>query len=147
MLFKISLLLALFKNTIILFVCPSKILHKHCFQFLLGQLSVPRENKNNTYAKFWRDKQRVLWYFLIGLISLTLLLANMTMAKDSLLIACAFCVVICFFTFVAGKLNSQESPNPSHWLIVLRIPCDRNLLQLTTHAPCLCLNLQRNIGW
>ena len=24
------------KNTITLFVCPSKILHKHCFQFLLG---------------------------------------------------------------------------------------------------------------
>ena len=40
------------KNTIILFVCPSKILHEHCFQFLLGSLLVPRENKNNTYAKF-----------------------------------------------------------------------------------------------
>ena len=25
-----------FKNTIILFVCPSKILHKHCFHFLQG---------------------------------------------------------------------------------------------------------------
>ena len=24
---------------------------------------VPRENKRNTYAKFWRNKQRVLWYF------------------------------------------------------------------------------------
>ena len=24
------------KNTIILVACPSKILHKHCFQFLLG---------------------------------------------------------------------------------------------------------------
>ena len=24
---------------------------------------VPRENKSNTYAKFWRDKQRVLWCF------------------------------------------------------------------------------------
>ena len=23
---------------------------------------VPRENKNNAYAKFWRDKQRSLWY-------------------------------------------------------------------------------------
>ena len=46
-----------------LFVCPSKILHKHCFQFLLGPLWVPRENLNNAYAKFWRDKQRLLWYF------------------------------------------------------------------------------------
>ena len=44
-------LLASIKNTIILFVCPSKILHKHCFQFLLGPLEVPRENKNNPYAK------------------------------------------------------------------------------------------------
>jgi len=24
---------------------------------------VPGENGNNVYAKFWRDKQRVLWYF------------------------------------------------------------------------------------
>ena len=24
---------------------------------------VPRENKSNAYAKFWKDKQRVLWYF------------------------------------------------------------------------------------
>ena len=30
--------LANIKNTIIFFVCPSKILHKHCFQFLLGPL-------------------------------------------------------------------------------------------------------------
>ena len=28
------------------------ILHKHCFQFLLGLTIVPRENKNNAYAKF-----------------------------------------------------------------------------------------------
>ena len=27
-------------------------LHKHCFQFLLGLTMVPRENKNNAYAKF-----------------------------------------------------------------------------------------------
>ena len=24
---------------------------------------VPRETGNNVYAKFWRDRQRVLWYF------------------------------------------------------------------------------------
>ena len=40
-----------------------QILHKHCFQFLLGLTTVPRENKNNAYAKIWGDKQRVLWYF------------------------------------------------------------------------------------
>ena len=52
-----------FKNTILLFVCPFKIVHKHCFHLLLGLTMAPRENKNNTYAKFWRGKQRVLWYF------------------------------------------------------------------------------------
>ena len=31
-------ILANIKNTIILFVCPSKSLHKHCFQFRLGPL-------------------------------------------------------------------------------------------------------------
>ena len=39
------------KNTIILFVCPSKILHKR-FYLLQGLSMVPRENKSNTYAKF-----------------------------------------------------------------------------------------------
>ena len=29
-----------------------QILHKHCFQFLLGITVVPREIKDNTYAKF-----------------------------------------------------------------------------------------------
>ena len=29
-----------------------QILHKHCFQFLLGLTMVPRENQNNAYAKF-----------------------------------------------------------------------------------------------
>ena len=54
---------ATFENTIILFVSPSRILHKHCFHFLLGLTMLPIERKSNTYAKFWRDKQRVLWYF------------------------------------------------------------------------------------
>ena len=38
------------ENTVILFVCPSKILHKHCFQFILGPLKVPRENKDSFYS-------------------------------------------------------------------------------------------------
>ena len=44
------------KNTITYHnaLCLSpQILHKHCFQFLLGP---------NAYAKFWSDKQRALWY-------------------------------------------------------------------------------------
>ena len=32
---------------------PFKILHKHCFQFLLGRLYYPGELKNKGYAKFW----------------------------------------------------------------------------------------------
>ena len=55
--------LASVKNTIILFVCPSKMLHKHCFYFLLELTMVSRETGNNSYAKLWRDKQIVLWYF------------------------------------------------------------------------------------
>ena len=38
-----------YHNTLCL---PSKILHKHCFHFPLGPTMVPRENKNNVYAKF-----------------------------------------------------------------------------------------------
>ena len=48
-----------------LFVCPLKILHKHCLQFLLGVKMAPRETENNAYAKFWGDKQRALWYVMV----------------------------------------------------------------------------------
>ena len=47
------------KNTITYHnaLCLSpQILHKHCFQFLLGP---------NAYAKFWSDKQRALWYVMV----------------------------------------------------------------------------------
>ena len=43
---------------------PSKILHKHCFHFLLGLAMVPRENKSNTFAEFWRDKTKSIMVFL-----------------------------------------------------------------------------------
>ena len=39
---------------------PPKILHKYCFQFLLGLTIVPREIENNAYAKFG-GKQSALW--------------------------------------------------------------------------------------
>ena len=48
-----------------LFVCHPKILHKHCFQLLLGVKMAPRETENNSYAKFWDDKQRALWYVMV----------------------------------------------------------------------------------
>ena len=48
-----------------LFVCHSKILHKHCLQFLLGVKISPRETENNAYAKSWGYKQRALWYVVV----------------------------------------------------------------------------------
>ena len=33
-------------------VSPPKILHKYCFQFLLGRLQYPGEMKNKDYAEF-----------------------------------------------------------------------------------------------
>ena len=44
-----------------------KILHKRCFQFLLGVKMAPRDTENNAYAKFWGDKQRALWYVMVFL--------------------------------------------------------------------------------
>ena len=37
-----------------------QILHKHCFQFLLGLTMVPRENKNNAHAKFGGTKKSIM---------------------------------------------------------------------------------------
>ena len=48
-----------------LFVCHPKILHKHCLQFLLGVQMATRETENNSYAKFWSDEQRTLWYLMV----------------------------------------------------------------------------------
>ena len=44
-----------------------QILHKHCFQFLLGPFELPRETEDNAYTKFWSDKRRVLWYVMVFL--------------------------------------------------------------------------------
>ena len=48
-----------------LFVLHPKILHKHCLQFLLGVKMAPRETENNSYVKFWDDKQKALWYVIV----------------------------------------------------------------------------------
>ena len=48
-----------------LFVRRPKILHKHCLQFLLGVKMALRETENNSYAKFWGDKYRALWYVMV----------------------------------------------------------------------------------
>ena len=47
------------------FVRHPQILHKHCFQFLLGVKMAPREIENNAYAKFRGDEQRTLWYVMV----------------------------------------------------------------------------------
>ena len=60
-----------YHNTLCL---SSKILHKHCFYFLLGLTIVSRENRNNAYTTFWRtNKEKKLihalklrsWYLLV----------------------------------------------------------------------------------
>ena len=43
-----------------------QILPKHCFQFLLGLTMVPRENKNNTYAKFGETNKEYYGIFRTG---------------------------------------------------------------------------------
>ena len=48
-----------------LFVGHPKILHKHCFQFLLGLFQLPRETEDNAYAKFGGVKQRALSYIMV----------------------------------------------------------------------------------
>ena len=45
-----------------------QILHKHCFQFLLGITMVPRENKNNVYAKFGGTNKEYYGIFRSGLL-------------------------------------------------------------------------------
>ena len=44
-----------------------QILHKRCFQFLLGLTTVPRENKNNAYAKFGGTNKEYYSIFRNGL--------------------------------------------------------------------------------
>ena len=48
-----------------LFVCHPKILHKQCFQFLLGVKMAPREAENNVIQNVGGDKQRALWYVMV----------------------------------------------------------------------------------
>ena len=50
---KLMFIVELLHNTLCL---APKILHKHCFQFLLGMIIIRREIENNAYAKFWPNK-------------------------------------------------------------------------------------------
>ena len=49
------------------FCLSPEILHKHCFQFLLGLTMVPKENENNAYAKFGGTKKKYYDIFRSGL--------------------------------------------------------------------------------
>ena len=49
------------------FCLSPQILHKHCFQFLLGRTMVRRENKNNAYAKFGGTNKEYYGIFRTGL--------------------------------------------------------------------------------
>ena len=52
-------------------VYPPKILHKHCFQFLLGISFVLREIEDNSYANFG-GKQGALWSVLDRLVQMNM---------------------------------------------------------------------------
>ena len=67
-----------------LFACHPKILHKLCFQFLLGVKMAPRETENNAYAKFCGDKQRALWYVMVfsGVVNIILLFKPLNKDTD-----------------------------------------------------------------
>ena len=41
---------------------PPRLLHNHCFQFLLGITVVPREIEDIGYAKFWEVKRCIMVY-------------------------------------------------------------------------------------
>ena len=48
------------QSSVVLFVCPSKILHKHCFHFLLGRTMVPGENKNLLMQNFAGQTKNIM---------------------------------------------------------------------------------------
>ena len=69
---KKSITMATFKSIITLFVCPPKFcVIKHCFHFFNGLKMVPRVNKNNAYAKFWRINKEYYGIFKNGLFNIT----------------------------------------------------------------------------
>ena len=68
-----------------------QILHKHCFQFLLGLTMVPRENKNNSYAKFGRTNKEYYSIFRSGLLERLTLYAHVVVKTANVVISrCCF---------------------------------------------------------
>ena len=56
---------------------PPQLLHKHCFLFLLELTMVPRENKNNAYAKFGGTNKEYYGIFRNGHVRYTYQYSNM----------------------------------------------------------------------
>ena len=71
-----------FKNTLIPFVVPPKILHEHCFQFLLGLTIASREIENRAYAKLLETAKSIL-VFLEKAYSSTSFSENVVVAETS----------------------------------------------------------------
>ena len=70
-------------KTIYTLCLSSQILHNYCSQFLLGFRMVPRENKNNAYAKIGGTNKEYYGIFRNGqLASLFLIKANQSTTKS-----------------------------------------------------------------
>ena len=88
------------------FCCSSKILQKHCFQFLLGRF-LPREIENNAYSKFLRDGNKEDYGIFEKGVFLTC-----TSPKMHLVWPPKFCLSIVFYslgTAVIRRKNEKQS--------------------------------------
>ena len=88
------------------FCCSSKILQKHCFQFLLGRF-LPREIENNAYSKFLRDGDKEDYGIFEKGVFLTCTSPKMHLAWPP-----KFCLSIVFYslgTAVIRRRNEKQS--------------------------------------
>ena len=98
---------------------------------------VPKETGNNAFAKVWRDKQRVLWYFWYWLIDRFTVVCSVTwpmngfeaagdlvLIQTSLLLSCKLCCC-----------NSNR-PFPSSCLAPLQseAKCELFVMKISSHS-------------
>ena len=84
------------------FCCSSKILQKHCFQFLLGRF-LPREIENNAYSKFLRDGNKEDYGIFEKGVFLTC-----TSPKMHLVWPPKFCLSIVFYSLGTAVIRSRN---------------------------------------
>ena len=65
----------------------------------------PRETENNAYAKFWGDKQRTLWYFIVFL---EWSIAGWRNVDEPYIVKC---IVSSFSNIISAKLFGLSSSN------------------------------------